>query len=266
MGFLEAVFGRAKPIIGVIHVLPLPGSPRWGGDMNAVVDRARSDAAALAEAGFDGMVVENYGDAPFARGFSGRGAVAGLAAAGVHAGEASGLPLGFNVLRNDALSAVAVAAAAGGRFIRVNVHVGAAVTDQGVVQGEAMETMRAITDMAPGLGVVADVLVKHARPLGEVKLEDISRDTVERGMASALIVTGPATGSSASLEDVSRVKTVVPDVPVLVGSGVTPDTVRGVLELADGVIVGSAIMKDGIAGGPIDLSRARTLVSAATDR
>ncbi len=263
MELIEKVFGRPKPVIGVVHVLPLPGSPRWGGDMDAVTARASSDAVALKDAGFDGIIVENFGDVPFAKGFSGRGAVAGLAVVGARVGEASGLPLGVNVLRNDALSAVAVAAAIGARFIRVNVHIGAAVTDQGIVQGEAMETLRAIREMAPGLSVAADVLVKHSVPLGRASLEDVARDTVERGLAGALIVTGPATGLPASTEDLVTVKAAVPDIPVLVGSGVTADTVRAVLERADGVIVGSAIMEGGKAGGPIDPARARMLVSAA---
>jgi membrane complex biogenesis BtpA family protein len=263
MDFTEKVFGCPRPLIGVIHVLPLPGSPRWSGDMDAVVGRASADAKALSDAGFDGVIVENYGDAPFARGFSGRGAVAGLAVVGARVRDASRLPVGVNVLRNDALSAVAVAAAIGGRFIRVNVHVGAAVTDQGIVQGDAMETMRSIREMAPGLGVVADVLVKHSLPLVDAGLAEVARDTVERGLANALIVTGPATGAPASMDDLSTVKAAVPDVPVFIGSGVTADTVRAVLERADGIIVGSSIMESGEAGGAVDPARARTLVSAA---
>lgn len=232
--------------------------------MGAVIDRASADAAALAAAGFDAVIVENFGDAPFARGFAGGGAVAGLAVVGLRVVQESRLPLGVNVLRNDALSAVAVAAATGGRFIRVNVHVGAAVTDQGIVQGEAMETMRAIRDMAPDLGVAADVLVKHALPLGGTDIAAAARDAVERGLANALIVTGARTGSPASLDDVSRARDAIRGrVPVLVGSGVTPATVRDVLDAADGVIVGSAIMEGGQPGGAIDPARARELVVAA---
>jgi predicted TIM-barrel enzyme len=117
--------------------------------------------------------------------------------------------------------------------------------------------------MAPGLGVVADVLVKHSLPLVDAGLAEVARDTVERGLANALIVTGPATGAPASMDDLSTVKAAVPDVPVFIGSGVTADTVRAVLERADGIIVGSSIMESGEAGGAVDPARARTLVSAA---
>jgi membrane complex biogenesis BtpA family protein len=259
METIERLFGRAKALIGVVHLIPLPGSPGWGGDIAAVVGRATTDAAALEDAGFDGAILENFGDAPYARGFAGRGAVAGLAAAGSAVAAQVDLPLGVNVLRNDALSAVAIAAAIGARFIRVNVHVGAAVTDQGIVQGRAMDTMRAIRDHAVDVAVFADVLVKHAAPLGETSIERVARDTFERGLASALIVTGDETGSPASLDDVSRVKRAVPEAPVLVGSGATPETAPAILEIADGIIAGSAIMEGGKAGGRIDPERARAL-------
>jgi len=263
MDVLGEIFGKSKSLIGVVHLAPLPGSPRWGGDMASVVERALADAAALDGAGFDGLILENFGDAPFARGFAGRGAVAAMAAVGARVAHVCGLPLGVNVLRNDARSAVAVAAAVGARFIRVNVHVGAAVTDQGIIEGDAMETMRAVREISPGLSVFADVYVKHAAPLGASSLERAAQDTVERGLASALIVTGEATGSPAPLERVRRVRAAVPDVPVLVGSGVTAETVRGSLNVADGVIVGSAIMKDGRGGGAIEPEGALAFVERA---
>lgn len=257
------LFGRSKCLVGVVHVLPLPGSPGWGGAMADVVGRALNDASALERAGFDAVIVENFGDAPFSRGFAGRGAVAGLAAVAARIADRVRLPIGVNVLRSDAESAVAVAAAVGGAFIRVNVHVGAAVTDQGVVQGGSFRTMRAIRDVAPGLLVLADVLVKHAQPLGETDPGRIAKDTVERGLAHALIVTGEATGEPAALTRVAAVRAAVPGVPVLVGSGVTAQTVRGVLEASDGVIVGSAVMHGGRAGGPIDPERALSFIEAA---
>ncbi len=257
------LFGKPRCLVGVVHVLPLPGSPGWSGAMAGVVSRALEDASALERAGFDAVIVENFGDAPFARGFAGRGAVAGLSAVAARVADRVKLPLGVNVLRSDAESAVAVAAAAGGAFIRVNVHVGAAVTDQGVVQGGAFRTMRAIRDMAPGLLVLADVLVKHAQPLGETDPGRIAKDTVERGLADALIVTGEATGAPAALTRVAAVRAAVPGVPVLVGSGVTAESVGVVLDACDGVIVGSSIMRDGRPGGPIDPERARSFIERA---
>lgn len=257
------LFGKPKCLIGVVHVLPLPGSPGWAGAMADVVNRAVDDATALESAGFDAVILENFGDAPFSRGFAGRGAVAGLSAVAARVADRVRLPIGANVLRSDAESAVAVAAACGGAFIRVNVHIGAALTDQGIVQGSAFRTMRAIRDTAPGLLVLADVLVKHAQPLGETDPGRIAKDTVERGLADALIVTGEATGAPAALPRVTVVRAAVPGVPVLVGSGVTAETVCAVLDACDGVIVGSAVMRGGRAGGPVDAERARSLVERA---
>jgi membrane complex biogenesis BtpA family protein len=260
---LVDMFGRAQCLIGVVHVGALPGSPGWSGDPGSVVERAVSDAAAYERAGFDGLIIENYGDAPFERGFAGRGAVAGLAAVGSAVRSAVALPIGINVLRNDALSAVAVAAAVGARFIRVNVHTGAAVTDQGIIEGNAASTLRAIARDAPEVRVFADIHVKHARPLVPVAIERAAADAVERGLASVLIVTGEATGAPAALEDVERVREAVPATPVLVGSGATPEDVPGILKAASGIIVGSAVMDGGRAGGAVQDDRASAFVKAA---
>lgn len=263
MTAIERIFGRKQCLIGVVHLAPLPGSPRWGGEIRPVVDRAVAGSVTLERCGFDGIIIENFGDAPFARGFAGRGAVAAMAAVGARVRDSVSLPIGVNVLRNDALSAVAVAAGIEASFIRVNVHVGAVVTDQGIIESEAMETMRAIREIGPDLAVFADVMVKHAAPLGGYSLERAAADAVERGLASAVIVTGDATGAPASLEDVSRARAVVPEAAVLVGSGVTVESVGEALGVADGVIVGSAVMEDGQAGGTIDAERASAFVRAA---
>lgn len=263
MNAIEELFGRPKCLIAVAHLLPLPGSPRWGGDPSAVVRRAVEDAVAVRDAGFDGLILENFGDVPFSREFAGRGAVAGLAAAAARVADAVDIPLGINVLRSDALSAVAIAAAVGARFIRINVHTGASVTDQGLIQGDAMATMMAVRDQAPHLRLFCDVFVKHASNLGVTGIERAAEDTFERGLASALIVTGDATGSPTSTQDIERVKAAVPAAPVVVGSGVTAQTAASVLERADGIIVGSAVMKGGSAANPIDPERAATFVQAA---
>ena len=108
MDFLRDVFDRPSVLIGVVHLMPLPGSPRWDGSMGAVLERALSDAHGLEDAGFDGIILENFGDVPFARDFAGRGAVAAMGAVGSRVADAVSVPLGVNVLRNDSLSAVAV--------------------------------------------------------------------------------------------------------------------------------------------------------------
>lgn len=245
----------------MVHLAPLPGAPRWGGEVEQVLDRARDDARALHEAGVDALLVENYGDAPFHK-TVGPETVAALTAAVLAVREVVDRPVGVNVLRNDAGAALAVAAATGAVFIRVNVHTGGMFTDQGWIEGTAADTLRLRGRIAPATTILADVMVKHGTPPPGLSLERAARDAAERGQADGLIVSGIATGEPTSLDDMRTVKEAV-QVPVLVGSGVTPETVGAVLELVHGVIVGSALMRDGRAGSRVDRDRAMRFVEAA---
>ena len=189
---LRAIFGPAKPFIGVVHLPPLPGSPRWEGDMGRVLERALRDALALAEGGVDGIMVENFGDAPFSTGRVEPHTVAAMTLAVAHVRETVGLPVGVNMLCNDPYSALAVAVAAGARFVRANVHYGVMATDEGLVEGRAHETLRyrRVLGAEESVAILADILVKHAVPLGPVDIAHVARETVFRGLADALIVTG----------------------------------------------------------------------------
>ena len=251
-----------RGLIGMVHLPPLPGSPRWAGSMAAILDRARADATALAEGGVDAVLVENFGDAPFHRDRLPPETVAALAVAAAAVAAELSLPLGINALRNDAAAALAVAAAVGASFIRVNVHTGAMVTDQGWIDGRADRTLRERERIAPDVAILADVLVKHATPPAGLTLARAARDAWERGLADGLIVSGAGTGEATPLADVERVRRTLPEATLLVGSGVTAETAGALLEAADGAIVGSALERDGVAGGPVDPARVRALVAA----
>ena len=260
---LTAVVGADKAVIGMVHLLPLPGSPRWGGSMDAVIEAALADARGLAEGGVDALLVENWGDAPFT---AGRVDAATVAAMAVVIGEIKrtvALPFGVNVLRSDALSALAVAAATGARFVRINVHVGAVATDQGIVQSGAHDSLRYRRLLGLDIKVLADVQAKHGMPVAPVPIEQEARDCVSRGLADALVVTGAATGAATSMRDLERVRDAVGPAPILVGSGATPETAARLLGIADGLIVGTALKRDGIVTNPVDPRRVRRLVDAA---
>jgi membrane complex biogenesis BtpA family protein len=262
---IDTIWGGDRPVlIGMVHLLPLPGSPRWGGSMDAVVARATGDAEALAASGFDGILVENFLDAPFHAESVPAETVAGLTRAVVAVRDVVDLPIGVNVLRNDAHSALAVAAATGARFVRVNVHTGSMWTDQGLIHGQAANTMRLRAVLSPEIAVIADLHVKHGSPPAGSDLTSVAADTWYRGLADALIVSGPTTGAPVDPADARVVRTTVPGAPVLVGSGVTPENARRLLADVDGAIVGSALMRGGRAGEPIDAGRARALVAAAS--
>ena len=172
------------------------------------------------------------------------------------------LPIGFNVLRNDARAALALCAVCGGAFIRVNVHTGAMLTDQGLIEGNAYETLRYRQRVCPQVQILADVHVKHAVPLGNWTIEDAARDTVERGLADALIVSGAGTGLAADVADVERVRRTAPAAKVLLGSGVTVANVRDFLPVADGFIVGSSLKLGGKLSNNVDPKRVAALARA----
>jgi len=260
---LRRIWPARAPLLGMVHLGPLPGSPRWGGSMPAILDRAARDGEALATGGFDGLLVENFMDAPFHKDEVPPETVAAMARVVTLLMDATGLPIGVNVLRNDARAAVAIAVATGARFMRVNVHSGAMWTDQGLVEGRADRTLRERARLSADVAILADVFVKHAVPPSGVSLSEAARDTWERGKADALVVTGPTTGGAADLDQVRLVKGAAPMAPVLVGSGVTAETVADVLAAADGAIVGTSIALGGRAGTGIDPERARALVRAA---
>ena len=176
-----------RAIFGMVHLGALPGAPLFT-SLDAVIEKALRDARAIRDGGCDGFVVENFGDRPFARGRVEVETVAAMTRVIAEIASVVRLPFGVNVLRNDALSALAIAAATGAAFIRVNVHTGAMLTDQGIIEGDAHETLRKRASLARDVLLFADHLVKHATPLAEVDPLQSVRDLRLRGLADAIIV------------------------------------------------------------------------------
>ncbi len=259
-----SLWGTVKPVVGMVHLLPLPGSPGWGESMEEVVERAAGEAGALAGEGLSGILVENYGDAPFFPAAVPPETVAAMAVAVREVVRAVPVPVGVNVLRNDASAALAVAVAAGASFLRINVHTGAMFTDQGLLEGRAHDTLRLRRSLGyPLVALLADVFVKHATPPPGTTLEGAARDAWHRGLADGLILTGAETGTPVDPRDIRRVRDALPEeAKVWVGSGVTPKTASPLLEGADGLIVGSALQADGRAGSGVDANRVRALMRA----
>jgi membrane complex biogenesis BtpA family protein len=266
----SAVFGVETPIVGMVHLPPLPDAPRYdrAGGREALHDAARRDAERLAAGGVDAVMIENFGDAPFYPDDVPKATVADLTALARTVRDAADLPAGVNVLRNDGPAAVAVAAAAGADVVRVNVHVGARVADQGVLEGRAHETMRLRERIDADVRLLADVDVKHSAPLAADDYEAESlAESVERGLADGAIVSGARTGRATSLDAVEaavdRRDALGLDTPVFVGSGVTADTVADLLAVADGAIVGTAFKEGGETTNPVSVGRVEELVAVA---
>lgn len=253
-------------LVGMVHLLPLPGSPGYGGSIDEVLDTAAEDARVLADAGFRSLMVENFGDVPFFAEEVPPETIAAMALAVSRVAE-SGVAVGVNVLRNDAMAALGIAAATEARFIRVNVLTGVMYTDQGPIVGKAAQIARARAALAPGVEIWADVMVKHAVAPPGTDVAQVAEDTVERAGADALIVSGSGTGAELDLEEAKVVRASVPEGTRLVaGSGVTMDNLDAILGVIDTVIVGSSLKVDGDPNKRPDPLRAAAFVEKAKER
>lgn len=260
---LRQIFPTKNPIIGVVHLLPLPTSPRWGGSLKAVIERAEQEATALAAGGVDGVIVENFFDAPFVKDQVDPAVVSSMTLIIDHLKNLIVLPVGINVLRNDAKSGMAIASCVNAQFIRVNVLTGTMATDQGLIEGQAHQLLRYRRELGCDVAILADVLVKHARPLGTPNLTTAVRDTIERGLADGVILSGWSTGSPPSLEDLELATAAAHGTPVFIGSGANWDNISQLLQAADGVIVASSLKRHGRITEPIDPIRVSQFIEAA---
>lgn len=272
-GRIHEIFGVSVPVVGMVHLPPLPGSPGVPAGhglakvMAEIEEFVVRDVTALVEGGVDGIMVENFGDSPFFPGRNPPHVLTCMTRLTQLVGRVSSLPVGVNILRNDGISALAVAVASGARFIRVNVLSGARVTDQGVIQGEAHELLRYRRALAADhVAIMADVRVKHSAPLGVgVPLEQEVADLCLRGMADAVIVSGSGTGRAV---DVARLQEIADAAgnsrPVFIGSGSSSDNVKTLARLAGGFIVGTAFKVGGDVHSPVDPSRVREFTDAVS--
>jgi membrane complex biogenesis BtpA family protein len=264
--FLIDLFGTDRPVIGVIHLLPLPGSPRWGGNMDTVLERAQQEALALSSGGVHGIIVENFFDAPFTKNNLDPVTAIALSHCVKKVSNICSLPIGVNALRNDGMNAMAIAATSGAKFIRVNVYTGAMLTDQGLIEGQAHEILmyRRALMAENSVKIFADVMVKHAEPLSaNSNIVHMAKDTVERGLADAIVISGAATGHEPNLEDLATVRTALTNTPIFIGSGSSTENIKTLLNYADGSIVASSLKRQGKLENPVDIDRVRSFVNAA---
>ena len=260
---LKQIFKNPNPIIGVVHLLPLPSSARWGGSLQAVIDRAEQEATALASGGVDGIMIENFFDAPFVKDQVNGAVISAMTLIIQRLKSIITLPMGVNVLRNDALSGMAIAACTQAQFIRVNVLTGVMATDQGFIEGKANELLRYRRELGCDVQIFADMLVKHARPLSNTNLTIAVQEAIDRGLADAVILSGWVTGDPPNLEDLELAKAAAKGTPVLIGSGATWENIGTLIKAADGVIVSSSLKRQGKIEQAIDPNRVSQFVEVA---
>lgn len=252
---------RSTPyLIAVAHIGPLPGNPRYGGSLEDAIGKAVEDARAAEEGGADGVIVENYMDHPYPKDEAGPLKVAAMAVIVREVVREVSIPVGVSLLRNCGPEAAAVAHAAGAAFIRVNALAQTVVSDQGILEPVAHKLATAEALMRWSPYVMADINVKHAAPLVPRPLREVIEETVVRGGADAVIITGPATGRPPTPGEVAEARqSLTSGADLVVGSGITPENVGSYLKYVHGFIVGT-YLKSG--GGRIDPVRVRRLADA----
>ncbi len=265
MADLMQAIGVSKALIGMVHVGALPGAPQHRSSVTELAQQAVVEARLLADAGFDAVIVENMHDVPYAHGGHGPEITAAMTRVAVAVRESVAIPMGIQVLSGGEREALAVAHAAGGSFIRCENFVYAHVADEGLLTkacaGDLLRYRRVIG--AEGLSVCCDLKKKHASHAITADLSiGEAAHAAEFFGADAMIVSGGFTGGAVDRGDVREVKAATSR-PVLVGSGVTAETAAGLLEVADALIVGSAIKANGHWSQPVDGLRAKELVGRA---
>jgi membrane complex biogenesis BtpA family protein len=259
---LADLFPAPKPVIGMVHLWPLPGAPGYTGyGMQVIVEHALRDAEALVQGGVDGLVVENMWDLPYYVGNDVKPeAMTAQAVAAAEVVKNFPIPVGINVIHNGGVVCLAIAVAAGARFIRVCILTGARVWDTGEFDhGCAAELMRKRKELAAdGIHIFADVDKKHSVPFPGIDLQTHIQWTEFYG-ADALIVSGKFTGNAPDVEKVREAKRLATR-PVLIGSGCSAENAATFLQYADGIIVGSSLKRDGVMENAVDATRVSALM------
>jgi membrane complex biogenesis BtpA family protein len=250
------LFPVQKPLIACVHLMPLPGAPLYTGNMQHVYETALAEVEIFMRHRIDGLIVENFRDKPFFPGRVPAETIAAIASLTREIVKIVNVPVGVNVLRNDAEAAIAIATATGAHFIRVNVHMNAVVSEQGIIEGRSHETLRLRSALRSHALIFADVGVKHAAALADRGLATETKDLAERGLVDAIIVSGELTGAETKTEDVDIVRKNT-NLPILIGSGATPENLHKVFSKVDGIIVGSYFKKDGKGNNLVEEARVK---------
>ncbi|MCP3917234.1 MAG: BtpA/SgcQ family protein [bacterium] len=261
------LFGRERALIGMVHLAALPGTPRSSDPVAAIVERAVTEARLLADAGFDAVVLENMHDTPYLLRDVGPEIVAAMTAAAAAVRATIDLPLGLQVLAGANREAVAIAHATGCTFVRAEGFVFASVADEGLMDaadaGPLLRYRRAID--AGGVAVLADIKKKHSAHAltADVDIAATAR-AAEFFDVDGIVVTGAATGAATDLEELARCRAAT-ELPLVCGSGTTPENIAAIFAHADAAIVGSWFKRGAHWSGAPDPDRARALVEAARE-
>lgn len=246
-----------KPVIACVHLLPTLGSHQYDGNIDRIYETAISDVKIYLKYHVDALIVENFRDGPFYPETVPSETVATLAGVTREIVKMTDIPVGVAVLRNDAEAALSIATAVNADFIRINVHLGAVLSPQGILQGNAHKTLRTRSRLMSKVAIYADAGVKHSSSFVYKNVMDEVKDLSD--VSDAIILSGEKTGIETNPERLTEAKNVTKK-PILVGSGVTPENIHKVFSLADGFIVGSYFKQNGNGKALVDELRVKTFM------
>ena len=232
-------------VYGVVHLKSLPGSPGNYLTLDEIIELAQEDVNSLVFGGVDGLIIENFGDVPFTKDNVSKRTIASFTKVVENIEYDREIKVGINVLRNDGIAALSIAEATNADFVRINVLNNVMMyTDQGIIEGKAHEIAEFKNTLNKEIDIYADVFVKHAVPPEGSKIENHTEELIERAGADVVIVTGDGTGHQIDIEDLSKVRDIVPQGRLAIGSGVNEENVDDYVDLADILIVGTSFKVD----------------------
>ena len=263
MADFRKIINKDKALIGMVHLQALPGTP--GSDMspNKIVDIAVDEATKLVEYGFDALLIENMHDTPYLLREAGPEIVAAMTVAMQAIVDIVDLPVGIQILAGANKAAMAVAYATGAHFIRAEGFAFASVADEGIMEvadaGPLLRERRRID--ADEIAILADIQKKHSSHAltADLTIGDHARGADFMG-ADGVIVTGSHTGHAVDLAQLKEVRGAT-ELPILVGSGVTPENIKEIFKFAYAAIVGSSIKQGGNWANTLDATRCKELTS-----
>tara|TARA_B100000941_G_scaffold69672_1_gene47086 strand:- start:589 stop:1350 length:762 start_codon:yes stop_codon:yes gene_type:complete len=247
-------------VYGVVHLQSLPGSPSNRLSLDEIIDHAQEDVNNLIFGGVDGIIIENFGDTPFVKDDISKRTLASFTTVVENLSIERNIKVGINVLRNDGIAALSIAEATKSNFVRINVLNNTMFTDQGIIEGKSHEINQFKSTLNNLIEIYADVFVKHALPPQGSKIENHTAELIHRAGADVVILTGDGTGHEINMDDLIKVRNIVPEGKLAIGSGVNSTNVDTYQELADILIVGTSFKFDNNVSKKVDINRVEEIM------
>ena len=248
-------------VYGVVHLKSLPGSPGNYLTLDEIIELAQEDVNSLVFGGVDGLIIENFGDVPFTKDNVSKRTIASFTKVVENIEYDRKIQVGINVLRNDGIAALSIAEATNADFVRINVLNNVMMfTDQGIIEGEANKIAEFNKSLNKDIEIFADVFVKHAVPPEGSKIENHAEELINRAGADVVIVTGDGTGHEINIDDLNKVRDIVPSGKLAIGSGVNETNIDKYEDIADILIIGTSFKLDNNVENPVDFERAKKII------